>query len=427
LGEENEITSTKLQITNNKLQVPSTKFQISKDEDGSKFQIPYSKFYNMKGQIHQKVWVEISKSALLSNLKQIRALTKPSDVMAVVKSNAYGHGLLEVASIIRNKVEWFVVDSLTEAMELRTAGIKNSILIIGYIDPADVYLCAKHRFSFVVYNPYVIREIRKDKKAKKGAYHIHLKVETGTTRQGLSGDELVSLAKAASVVPSIEIEGIYTHYANVEDTIDPSYAMNQLSRFKDEIDALKAAGIHPKMAHTAASSATILYPETRFDTIRLGIALYGHWPSREVQIVANRESIQLDLKPALTWKTIIAQVKSVKKGTGISYGLTERVHRDSKIAVLPVGYWDGYDRKLSSAGLVLVRGHICKVIGRICMNMMMIDVTDVPGVRTNDEVILVGPGKNQTISTEDISAKAGTIQYEFLTRINPKTLRKIVK
>lgn len=381
----------------------------------------------MKPTIHDKVWIEISKSALINNLKQIRALVAPSDVMAVVKSNAYGHGLIEVAKTIQSHAKWFVVDSIVEAMQIRSAGIKNKILIIGYIDPLDLKLCAINGFSFVAYDRETIKAIKNDKKAKKGSYRIHLKIETGTTRQGLNGKDLLVFAKEASAIQSIVIEGAYTHYANIEDTVDPAYAMNQLAVFQQEIDALKQAGVSPSVIHTAASAAAVLYKETRFSTIRLGIVLYGHWPSREVQVISKQRKTRLDIHPVLTWKTRVAQVKRVAKGTPVSYGLTERVHRDSKIAVLPVGYWDGYDRGLSSIGHVLIRGQVCKIIGRICMNMMMVDVTDVSGISVHDEVVLIGQQKKQVITAEDLASKIGTIQYELLTRINPRITRKLVK
>lgn len=381
----------------------------------------------MEGIIHDKVWVEISRSALISNICQVRKLVKPTKVMAVVKSNAYGHGLVEVAKTICKHADWFVVDSIAEALQLRSSGIKNKILIIGYIDPSDISLCAKYHFSFVMYDRKMLRLIQKDKKAKKGSYKIHLKIETGTTRQGLNGDELIAFAKEAISISSIDIEGAYTHYANIEDTIDPAYAMSQLAAFEEELIDLKKVGISPSVVHTAASAAAVLYKETRFDAIRLGIVLYGHWPSREVQVVSKQKKTPLEIKPVLKWKTRIAQVKHVKKGTPVSYGLTERVHRDSKIGVLPVGYWDGYDRGLSSIGHVLVRGHLCKIIGRICMNMMMIDITDVPGASAHDEVVLIGAQKNQIISAEDVAEKIGTIHYELLTCINPRITRKLVK
>lgn len=381
----------------------------------------------MEGSIHQKTWVEISKSALISNLKSIRALVKPSRVMAVVKSNAYGHGLTEIAQLVQRDVSWFTVDSLPEAISLRRAGIKNSILIIGYIDPSDLPLCAKYRLSFVAYDKKTLEAIRAHRSAKKGSYRIHLKIETGTTRQGLDGKALIEFAKQAAMIPSVMIEGAYTHYANIEDTVDPAYAMNQLARFQEEIKRLELAGIKPELLHTAASAAALLYKETRFDAIRLGIALYGHWPSHEVQAVMKQQGTQLNLKPVLSWKTRVAQVKEVKKGTPVSYGLTERVHRDSKIAVLPVGYWDGYDRGFSSVGSVLIAGQRCKIVGRICMNMMMADVTDVSGVKAHDEVVLMGVQKKQELTAEELSSKIGTIQYELLTRINPMISRVIVK
>lgn len=346
--------------------------------------------------------------------------------MAVIKANAYGHGLEQVAKILAKEVSWFVVDSIVEAMRLRAAGIKNRVLIIGYIDPSDLSICAKRGFSFVAYDELALEAIERDTRAKKGSYRIHLKIETGTTRQGLEGDALTSFAERAKEIPSVLIEGAYTHYANIEDTIEPDYAMSQLSRFKNQLERLKVIGVAPEFVHTAASAAAILYPETRFDAIRLGISLYGHWPSREVQVVSKQRKIKLDLRPSLTWKTRIAQIKHVVKGTPVSYGLTERVQRNSSIAVLPVGYWDGYDRGLSLIGQVLVRGKVCKIVGRICMNMMMVDVTDVRGVQAHDEVVLMGSQGKGVISAEEVATKIGTIQYEVLTKINPLIERMIV-
>ncbi|MCW1892021.1 MAG: alanine racemase [Candidatus Uhrbacteria bacterium] len=372
-----------------------------------------------------KTWVEVSSSALRHNLVALQKIVAPSASMAVLKSNAYGHGLHEAASIVAPLVDWMVVDSLDEARELRAQGLKGKVLIIGYIPPESVPDLVKLRCSAVAYSKEMLSAIRRVK-AKPGSFRLHLKIETGTTRQGLEGSELVAFARAAATIPSVAIEGVYTHFANIEDTLDPSYAKEQLARFNRECDRLKKAGFDSLIRHSAASAAALMYPETRFDAARLGIAMYGHWPSREARIAIQKMYPSLTLQPVLTWKTLIAQVKDVAKGTPVSYGLTERVTRASRIAVLPVGYWDGYDRGLSSIGRVLIRGHVCKVIGRVCMNMMMVDVTDVPGARSGDEVVLIGSQKKSLVSAEQMAESLGTIQYEVLTRINPRTPRIIV-
>jgi alanine racemase len=374
----------------------------------------------------KKTWIEISKSALLHNVRSITDHVKPTKVMAVLKANAYGHDAALVAGVIAKEADWIGVDDIDEAITLRKRGIKQPIMILGYVLRDRLMDCAKYSLSFVAYNLETLAAIKK-LTAKNGAFKIHIPIETGTTRQGIAGDELEAFVKAALKIPSVKIQGIHTHFANIEDTTDPSYAMGQLKAYEKALTQLKKLGVVPEVRHTAASAAAILYPQTQFDLIRLGMSLYGHWPSKETKVSAAYRSKTLTLQPALTWKTIVAQVKDVKKGTPVSYGLTERVSRDSKVAVLPVGYWDGLSRTLSSVGSVLIRGQRCKVLGRVCMNMVMVDVTDVAGVKPEDEVVIIGCQGSEEISAEDIAAKAGTIQYEFLTRINPQIERKLVK
>ena len=216
--------------------------------------------------------------------------------------------------------------------------------------------------------------------------------------------------------------GASTHYANIEDTTDASYAKSQLRRFEEEITLLHREGIDPPFLHTACSAAAILFPKTHFNLARIGISMYGLWPSKETQKEGG-----IVLTPALAWKTIIAQIKTVPKGASVSYGLTERTTRASTLAILPIGYWDGYDRGLSSIGHVLIRGHICKIIGRVCMNMCVVDVTDLPHVHVEDEVVLLGRQGAEEISAQDIASKLGTIHYEVVTRINPTVTRKVVQ
>ncbi len=375
-----------------------------------------------------KTWVEISRKAIVSNVRALkRHLGSEIALMTVVKSNAYGHGLIPFASVAAQAgTDWFGVDQLDEALALRKAGIRQSILVLGYTPPTRFSEAAKAHISITIYSKTAIAAAKKLSVSKKDRLRVHLEVETGISRQGLAGSDLVFLAKALSKLSTVEIEGVFTHFANIEDTTDSTYSEGQLKRFSEALSLLERHGIHPPVRHTACSAAAILFPKTLFTLARVGISSYGFWPSKETQAVAQRMKQAPHLLPVLTWKTVIAQVKQVVEGTAISYGLTERVSRDSTIAVIPVGYWDGFDRGLSRIGSVLIRGHRCKVLGRICMNMCMVDVTDVPGVREGQEVVLIGQQGKAYIQAEDVAAQIGTIQYEIVTRINPLLPRLIV-
>lgn len=389
------------------------------------------------GQNQQKTWVEISKSALTSNLKAFRRHVGPNtSVMAVVKSNAYGHGLVEAARITdRAGAAWFGVDNVDEGLILRRSGISKPILVLGYTLDSRLKDCVENRISFVAYNLSTVKALRRLKLAPLGAKSaknakaafVHLKIETGTSRQGIAGEELRRLVKELRRTPGVVIEGASTHYANIEDTTDSSYAELQLERYRENLELLKREGVDPPWKHTACSAAAILFPETYFNLARIGIAMYGLWPSKETLAVARREKRVLTLKPVLAWKTVIAQIKRLPKGTPVSYGLTERTTRPSRIAILPVGYWDGYDRRgMSNVGQVLVRGRRCKVMGRVCMNMCVIDVTDVPDAAVQDEVVLLGRQRREAITAEELASKMETINYEVVTRINPTAKRIVV-
>lgn len=371
-----------------------------------------------------KTWIEISKKSLLGNVQALSRHVSPSRVMAVVKANAYGHGLPEVARTVATHVQWFGVDDIDEALQLRKIGFLQPILILGFIPQDRLPECAKHQLSFVAYNRGTLEFLARH--PFRRPYRIHLKIETGTSRQGIEGNELLVFAKRARRMKHVMIEGAYTHYANIEDTTDSSYAMHQLKRFRSALETLRGLGIEPPVRHTASSAASILFPETRYDVIRLGIALYGHWPSKETQVAAKAFHRDLAIAPALSWRTVVAQVKEIAKGSAVSYGCTEVVGRRTKVAVIPIGYWDGFDRGLSSVGNVLIRGKRAKVLGRICMNMTMIDATDIPGIKTGDVVTLIGKQGKEEIRAEDIGSKIGSIQYEVLSRLNPMIERRLV-
>lgn len=381
-----------------------------------------------------KTWVEISQSALRHNVQVLAREAHPSKLIGVVKSNAYGHGLVGVAKTIQSSVAWFGVDSVEEGSALRAAGIKKPILVIGYVPTDQLVTCVQKTLSIVVYNTGSLKMVHKKMGKGRGTLSVHLAIETGTTREGFTLQELpdvLSLIRRMDAVRvdgaythfAIRLQGAYMHFANVEDPARPSYAEQQLKAFEQALAYIKKQGMDPGLRHTASSAAVFSRPEARFDLVRPGIALYGLWPSADVKAAKK----DVTLRPVLTWKTLVAQVKDVPKGTPVGYDCTERVKRRSTVAVLPIGYWDGFDRKASSKGHVLIRGTRCKVLGRVCMNMIMVDATEVKGVQPNDEVVIIGRQKREEISADDFAQTISTIPYEAVTRINPQIPRILVK
>ncbi|MDD3887221.1 MAG: alanine racemase [Patescibacteria group bacterium] len=382
--------------------------------------------------INHKTWVEISKQALIFNLKQFRKIIgQDKKLAAIIKSNAYGHGLQDTAQILaKSEADWFGVDSIDEAIAIKQENNKTikQIIILGYTVYNHLSEVIKNEFRQIVYNSETIKKLGElSSKLKKRTY-LHIKLETGTSRQGVLEKDLSKIVKLIKKYPYLVLEGASTHFANIEDTTDHSYAEQQLKNFQRLINlAEKEYGQKIKIKHTACSAATILFPETHFDLVRLGISMYGLWSSSETKVSASHKKINLSLKPVLSWKTIVAQVKKLKSGTPISYGLTETLHHDSTIAILPIGYNDGFDRKLSNIGNVLIKGKRCKILGRICMNMCVVDVSHIKNLKPEDEVVLIGKQGKEQITADEIAKKINTINYEIVTRINPLIKRVIVK
>ncbi|MFH2063231.1 MAG: alanine racemase [bacterium] len=372
-----------------------------------------------------KTWIEVSAKALVSNVGELKRQSSGSSLMAVVKSNAYGHGTAAVVKAVDGVVDWFGVDSLVEAEEVRRSGSRRPVLILGYTPVGSLCQVVSHGFSQVTYSRRTADAMSHFGSVRRPA-KLQVKVETGTSRQGVDLEDLPTFFRFLSKLKNVKIEGLYTHFANVEDTTDPTYAKLQLRRFRKAVDIAEKYGIRPPVIHAACSAAAIIYPETHFDLVRTGISLYGLWSSKVTQAAAAETGINLRLRPALTWKTTVAQVKNLSAGTPVSYGLTEKVRRPSRVAVLPIGYWDGFDRRLSSIGNVLVRGHRAKVIGRVCMNMCVVDVTDIRGAREGDEAVILGRQGQEEITAEELADRIGTINYDVVTGINPLLPRYLV-
>jgi alanine racemase len=380
----------------------------------------------MKHPIKNRSWVEVNRKALFHNIRVFRgSIGKNVKMAAVVKANAYGHGIYEIVPLIKDKVDVIAVDSVEEALTVRQMNAKIPVLIMGYITLANLEVPIKNSFSFVVYNIESLRKIvalKLDKPAK-----IHLKIETGLNRQGIARRDLpkfLEFIKNHKV--SFYVEGVSTHYANIEDTLDPTFAMKQLAEFKKALKIIKKEGFNPPLIHSAASAGTLLYPQTHFSMVRVGFGIYGWWMSIETRVSILAQKRNLDLKPVLTWKSIVAQIKHLEIGDSVSYGQTWFATRKSKIAVIPVGYSDGYDRKLSNIGRVIINGHYASVVGRVAMNMIMVDVTDIGDIKLEDEVALLGNKDGLKVSADEIAKKIGTINYEVVSRISPFIPRIIV-
>lgn len=371
-----------------------------------------------------KTWVEISRGALEANAETLRKSAGEAKLMAVVKSNAYGHGLQETMRAIEPRYDWFGVDSFAEAISVRRETAR-PILILGYTTRDNLGAAVNAGFRLTIYDPRTLDALGKLSGNDRKKVRVHLKIETGTSRQGIAPRDIPAFIRRAKSFPNVMIEGASTHYANIEDVDDHAYAALQLRRFVEGLAVLRELGVRPTEIHTACSAAALLFPETVFTMTRTGIALYGLWPSDGTRRLAEKRGLRL--RPALVWKTIVAQVKRIKKGSPVSYGLTERVRRDSTVAVLPVGYYDGYDRALSSKGAVLIRGRRAKILGRVCMNMCVVDVTGIPGVQPETEVHLIGGKGNGAISADELATVLGTINYEVVTRINPLIPRVVVE
>ena len=373
--------------------------------------------------------VEIAKRALVGNIGEFRRLIGPRrKFLAVVKANAYGHGLLEVAGIaVAAGVDWLGVNSVEEGTALRRAGIEAPVLVLGYAPFDSLEEAVAGDLRLTVYNRETIVRLAVLAVRLHRTVRLHIKVETGTWRQGVDPKDLAAFVRDIRSRPGLAVEGLSSHFANIEDTTKHDYPRRQLAVYRSAIRDLEAGGPRIPLRHMSCTASTILFPEPGFNLARVGIGLYGLWPSKETYLSCLLERKEpLSLEPVLSWKAGIAQIKKVPAGADIGYGCTYRTTRPTRLAVVPVGYYDGYDRGLSNAAHVLVRGRRAPVRGRVAMDFFMADVTDVPGAGLEDQVTLLGADGRERITAEDLAALAGTISYEILARINPLVPRIVV-
>ena len=374
-------------------------------------------------------WIEIDRKALFSNVRRFRALAgRRRRLLAVVKANGYGHGLVETARLALSAgVDWLGVHSAEEGSALRAAGLDAPVLILGPVAPGRCEEALRDDLRFTIYDRGTAEDLSEAAVRLRKTARVHVKVETGTNRQGLPVADLTAFVRRLARLPGIEMEGLSSHFANIEDTTSLEYPKRQLAQFAEAAALVRKAGFKIPVRHMAATAAAIVYPESQFNMIRLGIGLYGLWPSKETYLSCRlRKRNPFVLKPVLSWRARIAQVRRVPKGAFVGYGCTFRTTRPTRLAVIPVGYADGYDRGLSNAAHVLFRGKRAAVRGRIAMNFFTADVTDIPGAAAGGVVTLIGRDGRETVSAEGLAALAGTIGYEILARLSPTIPRRIV-
>jgi len=394
-----------------------------------------------------RTWIEIDAHAAKHNYDMFRKLIgtgsrgKKVQLWSVVKSNAYGHGLFVFSKLMDEcGVDGFCVDSIVEGVALRHAGIKKPILVLGSTLASRYVEASRENIIVTVSNREAFAAIAREKNPPQ----FHIKIDSGMHRQGFYVEEIpkiLALLKSRSVLRPA-LKGIYTHFASAKDINYPGYTDDQLKKYEKAVALFEKAGFKNMTKHAAATGGTLINKKYHFDAVRIGIGLYGLWPSKELEVQLSEKII---LKPVLSWRTRISEVKKLQKGDYVGYDLTERVPRATTMAVLPIGYWHGFPRALSSLGEVLVRGERARVLGRVSMDITTIALPDggaktkKSSIKPGDIATLIGKagrstgrsgsvrGDSDEIFAWEPSQKAGTTHYEFLTRLNPLMERVIIR
>lgn len=377
------------------------------------------------------VWITVDLKAIDFNIKQFRRLLKPqTKIMAVVKANAYGHGLFEIAKqSIRSGADYLGVITADEALELRKKGIIQPIIVLGAVAKDSIGSLIRNKISLSVHNEESYRTIARIADIINRKAIVHVKLDSGINRLGFGSiDEALRIIRLiAAKTRQFDLEGVYSHLASVEE-LNQSYTSDQILAFERLLAKLEKLDIEIPIISIASSAAAIMVPNSRFNCVRIGISLYGIWPSRGVELWCKRskKTRNFRLKPALTYKTKLVQVKRVRAGSYIGYGCNYQAKSAMTIGVIPVGYFEGIPRHLSNMGFALLKGAVVPFVGRVCMNMIILDISRRPRAKVGDEVVIIGRSHNKEITATDIAEWAGTINYEILSRI-PAHVTRIYK
>lgn len=369
--------------------------------------------------------IQIDAQALRSNYQALQKFVgQRKKIISVVKANAYGHGLREVVGALDGLVDAFAVDDIQELHALRFYTDKE-VYVLGYVSAEDIDKLIDLKGIPVVYDEDMIHSLNKRALVVQEKIPVNIKIDALLGRQGIGLDQLPGLLKTISECSQVQLRGIYAHFSNIEDTADFSQTQKQIDFFKEAISIAHAAG-HPDIeTHISSSGGSMVFKdeENLCSHVRIGQAMYGLWPSRDLQLHYSEE---IALKPVLRWVTHVAQVKTLPTGHPIGYGMTYVTDAAMRVAVIPQGYSDGYDRGLTNCGDVLIRGTRCPIRGRVAMNMFVVDISHIPEVKVEDEVVLLGKQDSEEVSANEIAQKIETINYEVVSRVNPLLPRVIV-
>lgn len=369
------------------------------------------------------VWAEVNLDNLAHNIKEVRKHTKEDAlVTAVVKANGYGHGSVEIArTFLENGADRLAVAILTEAIELRKSNITEPILVLGYTPPVQYHKVLEYDLIQTIYNYEEAKILSKKATEENKTVVIHLKIDSGMGRLGfLPTPEAIEDIINISKLPNVFIEGIYTHFAKADER-DKSHVNGQFEKYTEFVNNLEEQGLNIPIKHVSNSAAIIDLPEFNLDMVRGGIMIYGYYPSDEV----SKEDIKL--KPAMTLKAKISNLKTVEKGTGISYGQIFITEKQSKIGTIPIGYADGFTRLLTGKAEVYIKGKRVKVVGKICMDQCMIDLSDIEDVKIGDEVVIFGYEEELYPHVDELAKKIDTINYEIICMVGRRIPRVYIK
>lgn len=364
---------------------------------------------------------KIDLDAIEYNFNNIRQKVSPEcKLLAVVKADAYGHGSLEITKFLDDKCDFFGIATVGEAVKLKKAGIKSPMLILGHVMPNEYSLVVEYDIRVPVFSLDDAKALSTEAVRQGKNVAFHFCVDTGMSRIGFQvTEECADICSEICKLPNIYAEGIFSHFATA-DEVDLTKALTQRAYFKSFVSMLENRGIDIPIKHLN-NSAGIMNFDQYFDMCRMGIILYGVYPSEDV------DKSLLDIKPALSWTTHISYIKTLEAGREISYGGIYKTTDKTVVATVPIGYADGYPRCLSNMGKVLVAGKYARILGRVCMDQFMIDITDIDGVKLGDEVVLIGTQGENTLSVEDVADNAHSFNYELLCRISPRVPRTYYK
>ena len=362
-------------------------------------------------------WAEIDLDAIAANVRAfIRHVGPAVRVIAVVKANAYGHGAVPVAqTALQAGAQMLAVHRAVEAVALRTAGIDAPVLVLGYTPPDGAELVARYDLTPSLITWEFAQAFSAAAAAQGRQMPAHIKLDSGMSRYGLLPGEAPGFIQAVSRLPGLVIEGLFTHFATA-DAADPSFTLQQFGVFQDVAAAVRQAGVHIPLLHTANSAATMRLPQTHLQAVRPGVAMYGMNPSDEWEP-------PFEIQPALAIKSLAVRVRDLPAGATVGYGRTFTARQPLRAALVPVGYGDGYHRALSNRGWVLVRGQRAPLIGRVSMDQVVADVSHIPDVAQDDEVVLLGAQGAERLPAEEVAGLAGTINYEATTSLLPRLVR----